>query len=109
MAVDVTALLCPLNVRTGVVRTAVGPEAFAGRVGSSAERMEREKSRLAVSSARDDGKNLSAVTELRCALLVVQTEGLEGAVGTMYIKPSSYPAANWEPSGATSKTAIFRR
>lgn len=109
IAVDVMARACPLKVRRGLIHAAVGPVALEGTTGGSAERIDIEKSTPAVSRTRDEGKNLSDVIALRCALLAVQASGLDCTLGTMYTVPSSYPTANCEPSGATSRAAILRR
>lgn len=51
IAVDVTARVWPLRVRTGDMRVGSGEEE-----GGSAGRMEREKSVLDVSRTREEGK-----------------------------------------------------
>lgn len=67
MPVDVTARVCPLNVRAGL--TLIGD--WEADAGCSAGIMEREKSILEVRMTLDDGKKLSEVMVLRCGLLVV--------------------------------------
>ena len=85
IAVEVTARVCPRNVRAGFTFVVVYDEDSGG----SADKMEREKSAPAVRSTRDEGKKRSEVTVLTCALLVAEGGAAEGPdVGRMYTEPS---------------------
>jgi hypothetical protein len=69
MAVEVMAFVCPRKVLTGeTCAVAVVGSGVSGRGDGSAGRIVSEKSALAVSRTREDGKNWREVTELRCDL-----------------------------------------
>ena len=105
--IEVTARVWPMNVRTGEIRTGSlvgGVDCALGSAGS----MERVKSPPEVRSTREEGKKRTDVTVLRWHFLARLGGERDDKAEMIYTEPSSYPVANCEPSGATSKAEILR-
>ena len=116
MAVSVTVRVCARRVRTGATLVP-GVEGTSGR---SAGSIVNEKSIPEERSTRDDGKNLSDVTPLRCGFEGVLDNAVstscgirdlrgcsKGSAGYRKTEPSRYPVAKREESGAISNAVIL--